>query len=633
MTRSQRSLRVLIFCTALLIGARPHDDAERSVERAIVLHQARRYGEAAEELNAAIRTAPNWHYPALLLARIYGDAHLLNRAIDAVTRAMRLIPRGAAVDRSSATKLLAELEAARGNVQAARHACANARALEPAADDVDRLAADLDRFETADAALASGRWQEAAAAFASLLLDRPSWLNVYERLASAQLHLNDPLAARATLTRAISLCPIRSVFLVGSFSLGHKGEWDRTANAMEDRDNDGVWTTRLHLEPGTYHYKFLVNGNDWFSDPSAAEDEILLGGRASVLRISGSKARWRLFSFATFPTDPLFAHLQTLLARIEKDLAPGDEDAPRESARIPVTFRFRPPAGTQSVQLAGSFNGWANTEHGAFKQDEAYLLKDGGADGLWILTIDLPAGDYPYKFVLDGHVWMADPEADAYVNDGFGGHNGVIFVGRSVPRTPVELRFQPADYFEADADGGFVVYRPSTIALVGDFNHWNKVSHLLEDLDGDGVWTVSIDVPPGRYRYNFLVDETNWFADPLSAAFERVELGTAKYVEVDRGKSSVVVIPEGGSGPLVFRFRPPRLRCVAVAGSMNGWNRLSHQLAGPASDGSWRITLHVVPGEYEYKFVVNDVMWLSDIKADRFKPDPFGGQNSVLTVR
>jgi 1,4-alpha-glucan branching enzyme len=36
--------------------------------------------------------------------------------------------------------------------------------------------------------------------------------------------------------------------------------------AMTKGDN-GVWTTKVTLSPGTYAYKFLVNGKDWVLDP------------------------------------------------------------------------------------------------------------------------------------------------------------------------------------------------------------------------------------------------------------------------------------------------------------------------------------------------------------------------------
>lgn len=36
----------------------------------------------------------------------------------------------------------------------------------------------------------------------------------------------------------------------------------------------------------------------------------------------------------------------------------------------------------------------------------------------------------------------------------------------------------------------------------------------MDDGDGDGVWTIVVDLAPGRYQYKFRVDETNWKEDP-----------------------------------------------------------------------------------------------------------------------
>jgi hypothetical protein len=64
-------------------------------------------------------------------------------------------------------------------------------------------------------------------------------------------------------------------------------------------------------------------------------------------------------------------------------------------------------------------------------------------------------------------------------------------------------------------------------------------------------------------------------------------------------------------------------------------------IAGTFSDGTptpmtkagtvWAKELPLTPGNYEYCFVV-DGTWTPDPAATRSIPNPFGGQNSVLTV-
>jgi 1,4-alpha-glucan branching enzyme len=50
------------------------------------------------------------------------------------------------------------------------------------------------------------------------------------------------------------------VFLAGDFN-----GWDPTANPLK-KDRRGVWKVSLNLLPGTYQYRFFVDG-DWQNDP------------------------------------------------------------------------------------------------------------------------------------------------------------------------------------------------------------------------------------------------------------------------------------------------------------------------------------------------------------------------------
>jgi hypothetical protein len=55
----------------------------------------------------------------------------------------------------------------------------------------------------------------------------------------------------------------------------------------------------------------------------------------------------------------------------------------------------------------------------------------------------------------------------------------------------------------------------SAVALVGDFNDWNPGATPLRRAS-DGVWTVTVPLRPGRYRYTFIVDGTRWRRDPAA---------------------------------------------------------------------------------------------------------------------
>jgi len=43
------------------------------------------------------------------------------------------------------------------------------------------------------------------------------------------------------------------------------------------------------------------------------------------------------------------------------------------------------------------------------------------------------------------------------------------------------------------------------VILMGDFNNWDAGSHPMEK-DENGIWKVSMMIPPGKYEYRLLVD-------------------------------------------------------------------------------------------------------------------------------
>src|ERR1700759_1266442 len=45
------------------------------------------------------------------------------------------------------------------------------------------------------------------------------------------------------------------------------GEWNGWKAVQMTKGDDGVWTAKVTLSPGTYAYKFLVDGKDWVFDP------------------------------------------------------------------------------------------------------------------------------------------------------------------------------------------------------------------------------------------------------------------------------------------------------------------------------------------------------------------------------
>ena len=78
-----------------------------------------------------------------------------------------------------------------------------------------------------------------------------------------------------------------------------------------------------------------------------------------------------------------------------------------------------------------------------------------------------------------------------------------------------------------------------TVALVGDFNGWDRAATPLHAARGeDGLWTVTLPLPSGSYQYAFVINESAWVADPASAIAIEDEFGTSSSLMIVRGGST-----------------------------------------------------------------------------------------------
>lgn len=81
-----------------------------------------------------------------------------------------------------------------------------------------------------------------------------------------------------------------------------------------------------------------------------------------------------------------------------------------------------------------------------------------------------------------------------------------------------------------------------------------------------------------------------------------------------------------------FSLVAPGALSVTVAGDFNDWNTTTTPLFPTQSGGSWKVTIRLPPGRYNYAFIVNGTKWVPDPVAPRATADDFGAPNSVVTV-
>ena len=224
---------------------------------------------------------------------------------------------------------------------------------------------------------------------------------------------------------------------------GSFNEW-REKELQMTRTANG-WELPLLLPEGTHTYKFIVD-RDWYADP-ANPDKLPDGHGAynSVIRFGA-------------------AHI----------------------------FRLEGYTNAKRVALSGSFNGW--------KGDELLMKKT--ATG-WELPYVIGAGNYEYKFVVDGK-WIADPANSAQGNDG----NSFLVIAPNYK---------------------FKLYAPNAkkVTLAGDFNGWDPNSIPMKK-EGDS-WVFRLHLAPGKHRYKFVVDG-EWIKDPENKLWEENEYGTGNSI-------------------------------------------------------------------------------------------------------
>ncbi|HKJ91602.1 MAG TPA: isoamylase early set domain-containing protein [Longimicrobiales bacterium] len=79
----------------------------------------------------------------------------------------------------------------------------------------------------------------------------------------------------------------------------------------------------------------------------------------------------------------------------------------------------------------------------------------------------------------------------------------------------------------------------TSVAVAGDFNNWDPDRNMLQDPDGDGVWTGLFPLTPGVHKYMFVVDGSRWVTDPRAASYVDDGFGGRNaLISIGAGKAS-----------------------------------------------------------------------------------------------
>jgi predicted alpha/beta superfamily hydrolase len=129
-----------------------------------------------------------------------------------------------------------------------------------------------------------------------------------------------------------------------------------------------------------------------------------------------------------------------------------------------VEFRYPAQAGTKTVHLAGTFNGWNIAAHPMDGPD---------AEGVFKTTLILPKGRHEYKFVINGRTWRTDPD-NPYQTEGF--RNAILYLGVEPPVTP-----------SGEAA------KPERADMAGELDHPQQIKDFIERLKEDSTaWMPTV---------------------------------------------------------------------------------------------------------------------------------------------
>ncbi|MGB7338462.1 MAG: isoamylase early set domain-containing protein [Phototrophicaceae bacterium] len=69
---------------------------------------------------------------------------------------------------------------------------------------------------------------------------------------------------------------------------------------------------------------------------------------------------------------------------------------------------------------------------------------------------------------------------------------------------------------------------------------------------------------------------------------------------------------------------------VFLVGDFNDWNEESTPME-KLKDGRFKLTLELAKdNEYQFRYLINSAEWHNDWEADKYVPNPYSGDNSVV---
>ena len=171
------------------------------------------------------------------------------------------------------------------------------------------------------------------------------------------------------------------------------------------------------------------------------------------------------------------------------------------------------------VHIAGEFQESAG--FGSNWVPSTTPLSDLDGDSIFTIQVNIPSGNYFYKFI-NGNQWAQAENPPALCSFG-GNNNRLVQVGSSdliLPSVPFNA-CNPSVRFSLNLGNQSI--SPNGLFVTGDFqeaagfpSNWNPTQNQLFDHDSDGLFETIISIPPGEYSYQYLNGGLTDSPEPLA---------------------------------------------------------------------------------------------------------------------
>lgn len=71
----------------------------------------------------------------------------------------------------------------------------------------------------------------------------------------------------------------------------------------------------------------------------------------------------------------------------------------------------------------------------------------------------------------------------------------------------------------------YVNNEAESVAVAGDFSNWEPIPLDKKDVNGNKVWTSSIQMEKGEHRYMYIINGEKWKTDPLATRYKEDGFG------------------------------------------------------------------------------------------------------------